>query len=95
MPVWEEIRGFATGGEYDRFVQYLEGQVANGTARELPASALYGKGMIYGGRWFQDAETNAIWRLVAPDAPFRGLWEPVDLSTLERCPPPSAAENLN
>ncbi len=33
--------------------------------------------MIYGGRWFQDIETGAIWRLVQPDPPFRGLWEPV------------------
>lgn len=77
MLVWEEIHGFTSPGEYNRFVQYVEGQVANGAAKELPADPLYGKGMIYGGRWFQYLETDEIWRLVAPDPPFRGLWEPV------------------
>ena len=77
MLVWEEIHGFTSPGEYKRFVQYIEGQVVSGAAEELPADPLYGKGMIYGGRWFRDVQTGAIWRLVAPDPPFRGLWEPV------------------
>jgi hypothetical protein len=77
MIVWEEIHGFVSPGEYVRFVSYLEEQVASGVAREYPADPLYGKGMIYGGRWFQDTETGAIWRLLPPDPPFRGLWEPV------------------
>jgi hypothetical protein len=64
-------------GEYTRFVQYIEGQVMSGAAKELSADPPYGKGMIYGGRWFRDVETGAVWRLVAPDPPFRGLWEPV------------------
>ena len=37
----------------------------------------YGKGMIFGGRWFEHIETREIWRLAAPDFPFRGLWERV------------------
>jgi hypothetical protein len=78
MPVWEEIHGFASPGEYERFVRYIEGQVASGVARELAADPLYGKGMIYGGRWFQDAATGSVWRLVSPDPPFKGLWEPVN-----------------
>jgi hypothetical protein len=77
MSVWDEIHGFMSPGEFKRFVQYLEGQLASGVVREQPADPLYGKGMIYGGRWFQDIETGAIWRLVPPDPPFRGLWEPV------------------
>ena len=80
MLVWEEIHGFASPGEYNRFVQYVEDQVRSGVAREIPADPLYGQGMIYGGRWFQDIETAAVWRLVAPDSPFRGLWEPVNRS---------------
>lgn len=77
MLVWEEIHGFTSPGEFRRFLKYVERQVASGTAEELPANPLYGKGMICGGRWFRDVETGAIWRLVAPDPPFRGLWEPV------------------
>ena len=75
--VWEEIHGFTSPGEYTRFVQYLEGQVATGVAREQPVDPLYEKGMIYGERWFQDIETGAVWRVVPPDPPLRGLWEPV------------------
>jgi hypothetical protein len=78
MLVWEEIHGFTSQGEYESFVKYLETQVATGVAREQPVDPLYGKGMIYGGRWFQDIETGVIWRLVSPDPPFRGLWEPVE-----------------
>ena len=67
MLVWEEIHGFQSPDEYTRFVEYLEAQLARGVAREQPANPLYGKGMIYGGRWFQDVETKAIWGLVQPD----------------------------
>ena len=56
MSVWDEIHGFMSPGEFKRFVQYLEGQLANGVVREQPADPLYGKGMIYGGRWFQDID---------------------------------------
>ena len=77
MLVWEEIHGFASPGEYNRFVRYIEEQVSSGIVRERSVDPLYRKGTIAGGRWFQDVETGAVWRLVAPDFPFRGLWEPV------------------
>jgi len=76
--VWEEIHGFTSPGEYTRFVRYLEGQVAAGQALEVPVDLDYGSGEIYGGRWFQDVETGSVWRLIPPDPPFRGLWEPVN-----------------
>ena len=41
----------------------------------------YEKGLIFGGRWFEDRSTNEIRRLVPPDFPFRGLWEKVCLNT--------------
>ena len=75
--VWEEFHGFASPGEYARFVRYLEGQVDAGWAREVTVDPEYGSGEIYGGRWFQDLETSEVWRVIPPDPPFRGLWEPV------------------
>jgi hypothetical protein len=77
MWVWEEILGFASSSEYNSFKRYIEEQVSRGIARERPVDLRYGKGMICGGRWFQDVETGAVWRLVAPDPPFQGLWEPI------------------
>jgi len=75
--MWEEIHGFATPGEYVRFLGYLDQLVAAFQAVEVPVDQEYGRGEIYGGRWFRDVESGAVWRLVPPDPPFRGLWEPV------------------
>lgn len=74
---WDEIHGFSSSGEYERFVKYIEGQVRLGQAEELIADQNYEKGMVYGGRWFKDINSGQIWRLVPPDFPFKGLWEPV------------------
>jgi len=76
--VWEEIRGFASPGEYKRFCAYIENQVASGVARERDPDPNYSEGTLAGGRWFEDIKTNEVWRLIAPDLPFRGLWERVD-----------------
>ena len=78
---WEAIDGFNSPGEYRRFCTHIEKQVASGDARERAVDPNYGKGMISDGRWFEDRNTKAVWRLVAPDFPFRGLWEKVDLNT--------------
>jgi hypothetical protein len=77
MTTWEEIHGFTSPGEYDRFVQYIHDQVASGHAEEVDVDDDYGRGEIYGGRWFKDIETGEVWRLIPPDPPFRGLWERV------------------
>jgi hypothetical protein len=77
MGDWEEIHGFKSPGEYNRFVGYIEAQVLGGAARECSVDPRYGKDTIFGGRWFEDVETGEVWRLVAPDFPFRGLWEPI------------------
>ncbi len=75
--VWEEIHGFQSPSEYKRFVSYIERQVSINHAVEVEVDLDYGRGEIYGGRWFKDIDTDTIWRLVAPDYPFKGLWEPV------------------
>ena len=76
--VWEEIHGFYSPSEYARFVKYIEQQIAELQAEEITVNPNYGKGEVYGGRWFRDIDSAQVWRLVAPDFPFRGLWEPVD-----------------
>jgi len=75
--VWEEIHGFTSLGEYNRFVLYIGDQVATGHIREIDSDPEYGQGEIYGGRWFEDICSGDVWRLVPPDIPFKGLWEPV------------------
>jgi hypothetical protein len=75
--MWEEIHGFQSPGEFKRFERYIENQVNSGEVVEVNPDPDYGKGEIYGGRWFKDLNTGEVWRLVPPDIPFRGLWEPV------------------
>jgi hypothetical protein len=77
--MWEEIDGFQSPGEFNSFVQYIENQVNSGLADEVDLDPDYGKDEIYGGRWFRNRETEEIWRLVPPDFPFTGLWEPIRL----------------
>ncbi len=78
--VWAPIRGFASLGEYGRFKKYIEGQVSAGVATEIPPDPTYGPGELFGGRWFVENDTQEIWRLIEPDFPFKGVWEPVTLS---------------
>jgi hypothetical protein len=75
--VWEEIHGFSSHPEYQQFLLYIESQVSAGYAEEVSADPGYGYGEIYGGKWFRDIESAEIWRLVSPDFPFKGLWEPL------------------
>jgi hypothetical protein len=75
--MWEEIHGFQSPAEFKKFMRYIESQVNSGEVVEIYPDPNYGKGEIYGGRWFKNLETGEVWRLVPPDIPFKGLWEPV------------------
>jgi hypothetical protein len=80
MSRWEEIHGFDSSSEFDRFVTYLEQEIADARAAEVAVDPDYGSEMIFGGRWIRNETTGEVWRLVAPDFPFRGAWEPVGIS---------------
>jgi len=56
--------------------EVYRGQVSAGIARDVMLIPVM-QGHDLRGRWFEDIETREVWRLVAPDFPFRGLWEPV------------------
>ena len=75
--LWEEIHGFVVPSEYNRFIKYLERQIHNNEVEEIEIDLNYGFGEIYGRRWFKHITTGEIWRLIAPDFPFKGLWEPI------------------
>jgi hypothetical protein len=79
VSIWAEIHGFASPGEFDRFATLIDQLVSSGEAMEIGVDGSYGRGEIYGGRWFKNVDTGHCWRLVPPDPPFRGLWERVDL----------------
>lgn len=73
-----EIHGFTSLGEYQLFIDFINEHIVAGNIKEVSIDYDYGKGEIYGGKWFLNNETNEIWRLVPPDFPFKGLFEKVN-----------------
>jgi hypothetical protein len=73
----EQIPGFASLREYQRFVVSIEEHIKAGSIQEIAAEKDYHRGEIYGGRWFEHLRSGEVWRLVEPDFPFKGLWERV------------------
>jgi hypothetical protein len=70
---WEMIESFQSLGEFKRFTDWIESQVTEGIALEVPVKELYAAAGIKE-RWFQCLSSNSIWRLVYPDGPFHGYW---------------------
>lgn len=75
---WESIQDFFSLNEYKSFVRYIEEQIKENLVEEIEANPDYGPGMIFGGRWFICKNCKEVWRLIKPDPPFKGLWEPVE-----------------
>lgn len=73
---WEAIHGFESPGEYKRFCSWLSAQVDAGIVELVPVSKP-SEDLIFGldEMWYRCIASGEIWRLVAPQAPFRGLWE--------------------
>ena len=74
-----EIRGFSSPSEYERLCAFLARLIDSKVLIETSIDPNYGPGEVYGGRWFEDSATHEVWRLIPPDYPFKGVWEPVNL----------------
>jgi hypothetical protein len=81
---WEAIHGFESPGEYKRFCSWLSDQIDAGLVEGIPVTKQSGD-LIFGldVRWYRCKASEEVWRLVAPQAPFKGAWEPIP-SDLER-----------
>ncbi len=76
---WETIHGFESLGEYRRFCAWLSMQVNDSLIESVPVTKT-SRDLIFGleEHWYRCKASGEIWRLVAPQAPFRGLWGPVE-----------------
>jgi hypothetical protein len=74
---WEIVRGFRSPGEFERFLDWLGGQIKRGGVIEVPVLHRYAGSDTLRERWFRCANDEHVWRLVEPDFPFRGTFEPV------------------
>lgn len=75
---WEKIGSFRSCAEFERFVHWMDEQVRSATAVELPVRRPYIGATTFREKWFGHIATGMTWRLVWPDAPFTGLFEPVE-----------------
>lgn len=76
---WEAIHGFDTPGEYRRFCLWLELQVEAGIVENISiGSSKMGIPSGFDEKWFKCKESDEVWRLVAPDVLFPGLWAEVE-----------------
>jgi len=70
---WEEVHGFRSLSEYQRFNAWLDALLAEGVATEVPVGVRYSS-PYFPERWVHHDGTGEVWRLVGPEAPFRGVF---------------------
>lgn len=75
---WDEIHGFDSPGEYERFRGWIDGAIEDGALSEVAVESNYGGSSLFDERWFRSA-SGGTWRLVAPEPPFLGTFEMIDL----------------
>lgn len=73
---WDEIHGFESPGEFERFRRWLAEAVAEGALEEVVVEAPFSASVLVDERWYRTAGGRR-WRVVAPDPPFLGVFERV------------------
>jgi hypothetical protein len=74
---WDEIHSFRTPGEFNLFVKWIHEQAAQGLISECVVQEHYA-GSTFDEKLFRCNGCGCIWRLVAPEPPFLGVFEPID-----------------
>ena len=75
---WETVDGFASESEYRQLLTQLNEQVQAGAAKQIAIPSGQGWGTAWKENWYLCPESNDIWRLVAPDPPFRGIFKLIE-----------------
>jgi hypothetical protein len=77
MEDWDEIHEFQSRGEYERFLKWIAEAIAEGELQEVPVVSRYAGATVFDEHWYR-AASGQTWRLVAPDYPFKGVFEKVN-----------------
>jgi hypothetical protein len=72
----DEIHGFASPGEFARFQIWLVDALAEGALVEMPVTSPYSGSPMFDEHWYRTT-SDVVWRVVAPEPPFRGVFERV------------------
>lgn len=74
---WEAIEAFSSHSEFVRFTEWMKDCITAHSAKKVPVLKRYQGIESFTEEWFQHRDSQQPWRLVHPDGPFRGLFEPV------------------
>jgi len=72
---WVTVDAFRSLAEYKKLLSELEAGVAAGLVEQVPADPAKGWGTAFKEQWFRCLGDHEIWRLVAPDPPFPGVFD--------------------
>ncbi len=73
---WDEIHGFSSPGEFARFRAWIAEALSRGALTEIPVGEPYSGSPLFDEQWYSEP-SGTVWRVVAPDPPFRGVFERV------------------
>ena len=74
---WEVVRAFESHSHYENLRQSLEQQVKTGHAKRRPVRRPYSGLETLNEQWYKCESSGELWRLIAPDPPFPGLFDRV------------------
>lgn len=72
----EEIHGFNSPNDFHAFRRSIETMLVEGTLTEVEVEYPYGDSDLFEEHWYESVD-GVKWRLVAPEPPFGGVFEPV------------------
>jgi len=72
---WVAVVAFSSFEDYERLRRSITGQVKGGEAEERRVRKPYSGLETLDEHWYRCRATGDIWRLVAPDPPFPGIFE--------------------
>ncbi len=75
VPKLERIDGFQSPNEYEQFILWIAEHIKEGSIEEIPAGVRYAGATVFDEKWFRLKKSKEVWRLVAPDFPFRGIFD--------------------
>jgi hypothetical protein len=75
---WVPIQHFDSLRHYEDFLKSINADMDSGSVRQKPLDSKRAWGTAWDEKWFECVENGEVWRLVAPDPPFRGVFKPVE-----------------
>jgi len=74
---WQVVDGFKSLADYESLRDSVREQVRLGQADERRVAKPYSGLKTIDERWYKCKATGEIWRMIAPDPPFPGIFEKV------------------